>query len=89
MSKQSIAKSAQGYQPKPVSSTCGNCANFTSELRLGAYLIQKNAKDVARGMKPAFTVENFGQERNLLCTLGNFAVKKTATCRQFVLKVLP
>ena len=89
MIKQSIAKAAQGYEPKPVSSTCGNCANFTSELRLSAYCIHKNAKDVARGMKPAFTVENYGQERNLRCALGGFAVKKTATCRQFVLKVLP
>jgi hypothetical protein len=31
MSKQSDAKAAQGYDPKPMPKTCMNCANFTCD----------------------------------------------------------
>lgn len=32
MSKQSEAKEKQGYVPKAIPQTCGNCAHFTSNV---------------------------------------------------------
>jgi hypothetical protein len=86
MSAQSDAKAAQGYVAKPVPSTCGNCARFAYDLLLPIWA----AKEKAAGRKDwegvEYTIEEYGVEKNLRCTLGSFAVKKMATCNQFAPK---
>ena len=67
MSKQSEAKERQGYEAKPLAKVCANCARFNSDKM-----------EVKPQWGPAYTKEN-----NLRCGLGGFAVKKTATCREW------
>ena len=74
MSKQSEAKTAQGYTVK--SNTCAGCANFSSERVLPAWMV----KD---GFTDRYTLEIHGIEKNFLCIVGGFAVKKTASCSVF------
>jgi hypothetical protein len=69
MSKQSEAKSAQRYSPKPVLPTCGNCAHFKSD------------KSQREGMFGGIYVD----ETNLRCGIGCFAVKKMGSCSMFTL----
>ncbi len=70
MSKQSEAKDKQHYVEKPVPKVCGNCRHYTSEI-----VTRKNF--------------NFGctniltEEKAKRCSVGGFAVKKTATCEDF------
>lgn len=88
MSAQSIAKAAQGYEPKPVSSTCGNCERFKSDRVLPAWRERQNQHVKSLGRKALWGDQNT-VEKNLRCTLGGFAVKKMGTCREFRLKVAP
>lgn len=67
MSKQSEAKERMGYDPKPHS--CMRCANYRSEFQ------EKHSQ--YRGL-PTFT-----REINRRCEIGGFAVKKTATCKEW------
>lgn len=87
MSKQSEAKAAQGYEPKPVPQTCANCGHFKFDLKLSTWA--ERAKEAGenhwRENRP-YSVELDGVETNLRCTLGGFAVKKTATCKAFARK---
>jgi hypothetical protein len=68
MSKQSEAKTAQGYQMSS-ESICSKCKHFACDFD---------------AVKTMFT--SWNEEKNLRCTLGNFAVKKTATCKLFEVK---
>jgi hypothetical protein len=68
MSKQSEAKTAQGYSPKFVD-ICAYCKFFAADIEEAIVFGQV-----------------YKTEKNLRCTLGNFAVKKTATCKQFEVK---
>lgn len=70
MSKQSEAKEAQGYVAKPVPKTCANCQHFKSDNVL-SYVGHFDGKE-------------YFKESNLRCGLGGFAVKKMATCSEFV-----
>jgi hypothetical protein len=66
VSKQSEAKQQQGYVPKAVPQTCGNCAHFLSD-----FIRQP----------PAFGSPNgWEEEKNLRCGIGGFAVKKMGAC---------
>lgn len=67
MSKQSEAKEAQGYNPKPIPRICANCAHYRSESA---------KKYVGTAWESEF-------ESNKRCGTGGFAVKKTATCNIF------
>lgn len=90
MSAQSIAKAAQGYEPKPVPNVCSRCEHFESDRLLPEWMIESNAK--AKGSRlgaPQYTLAENGIEKNLRCTLGGFDVKKMGTCREFRLKVAP
>ncbi len=73
MSKQSEAKKAQNYREN--ADTCANCANYQSEL------IEKKY-DGYNGILV------WTEEKGKRCTVGEFAVKKTATCDQHLNHVL-
>lgn len=75
MSKQSEAKAAQGYILK--SNTCAGCAFFSSERVLPAWMVTANDGFTR------YTLEIHGVEKNFLCNVGGFAVKKTASCNIF------
>lgn len=68
MSKQSEAKVLQGYVAKPVPKTCMNCQHFKSDNVLSNTWMGKD----------------YYKETNLRCGLGGFAVKKMATCNEFI-----
>ena len=70
MSKQSEAKSRQGYVDRPVPKTCKNCIRFLCD--------QKHRQD--------WNGTPYFEDANLRCRLGGFAVKKTATCGEFLAK---
>ena len=70
MSRQSEAKEAQGYDPKPVAYICKNCHFFQFE--------GKEYKN--------YYGEVYQEKRNLRCGLGGFAVKQTARCEKFAIK---
>ena len=72
MSKQSDAKAIQNYQEKPFVKTCSNCANYRSEI-------------VRHGYNWA-GAECF-RETNMRCSVGGFAVKKTALCEDWKEKI--
>lgn len=78
MSKQAEAKEAQGYTTSV--RNCGNCAHMTSERGLPEWMREDNADRANRGLSPCYTVEAYGIEKNLRCGIGDFAIKKTATC---------
>jgi hypothetical protein len=64
MSKQAEAREAQGYRTEP--RNCSNCAHYRSDIT---------------EHPPAFSWGNpYTTESNRRCSLGSFAVKKTATC---------
>lgn len=84
MSKQSDAKAAQGYVAKAVPSTCGNCAHYASDMALSPYFAKRAAKGEKDWDGSEYTVERYGVEKNRRCTLGGFAVGKTATCSQYL-----
>lgn len=86
MSKQSEAKKDQGYRVH--SNTCGNCGQFQSEVVLPAWCVNENVLREETGGPPFYILSEThgGIERNLRCSVGGFAVKKTATCDQHVLK---
>lgn len=87
MSKQSEAKTAQGYEQKPVAHVCMNCRDFASDRALTNWMKSEND----RGSEPYsgrhYTIERDGVDRNLRCLVGGFAVNKTSTCRVFIMKV--
>ena len=71
MSKQSEAKAAQGYISKLVPPTCSKCKFFALDIGQINYGLADNF---------------YSHEKSLRCTIGNFAVKKTATCNKFEAK---
>jgi hypothetical protein len=80
MSKQSEAKAAQGYDPKPEPSTCGNCGHFQCDMTLPTWMARENeVLSVSNKWGPEHK-----RETNLRCGLGGFAVKKSATCKKFI-----
>ena len=78
MSKQSEAKSAQGYTTEV--RNCKSCAHLTSERVLPRWHQERNAENARTGSPSHYPVEIFGEEKNIRCGIGGFAVKKTATC---------
>lgn len=78
MSKQSEAKEKQGYVAK-APKTCGNCANFTCDLELPAWMARLKVDPLGR----PYSIEEYGHETNKRCGLGGFAVKKSGTCNEF------
>ena len=75
MSKQSDAKKLQGYDPKPILQICENCKYFEYDtVFVFEYLGKKHFK-----------------HKNLRgkCSIGDFAVQKIATCKQYREKDLP
>jgi hypothetical protein len=89
MSKQSDAKAAQGYQDKPEQRLCGGCRNLLIPIALPQWEKSKNFGAIERGEKPRYTLERHGQPQTPRCKLGDFAVKKSATCDQFRAAVAP
>ena len=56
MSKQSIAKAEQGYDPKPVWPICSRCANFRSNLEqndgeYGSWTVETEIRCAVGGFK--------------------------------------
>jgi hypothetical protein len=76
-------RKACGYELKP--HTCGNCAQFASELQLSGWMERRNS-GMSEDSSMRYTVEKNGIECNRRCTLHNFAVKKMATCRDWQAK---
>jgi hypothetical protein len=83
MSKQSDAKAAQGYQDKPAAHVCMNCTRFASDISLPKWAVTRNSEAAAKGHAIRYLMSEYGREANKRCNLGGFAVKKTATCKQF------
>jgi hypothetical protein len=80
MSKVAESKKRQGYRTKP--NTCSNCAHFTSEKVLPAFCAERNDLSVLAGFPRPYSVEQFGVDVNKRCSLGGFAVNKSATCNE-------
>ena len=78
MSKQSDAKAAQNYNPKPTPKTCANCVNYQFERVLPEWMVRDDLATTHEENK--WKVEINGVEKNHRCGIGGFAVKKTATC---------
>ncbi len=66
MSRQEIAKTAQGYTPKAIAPVCGNCAHFRSKLEKMRY--------------SQWTEQTYTKESEMRCGIGGFKVGKSATC---------
>ena len=84
MSKQSDAKAGQGYSTAIFN--CGNCTNMKSERAIPAWMAELNAKDEASGNAPRYTLDRHGEEKSFRCGIGGFAIKKTATCKEYLPK---
>lgn len=67
MSKQTEAKTKQGYVPKLTPQACMNCASFKFDM-------------VPTNYPPGYAQEKQG---NLRCAIGGFAVKKMGTCDEW------
>ena len=74
MSKIQKIKDEQGYIPKLIPNTCGNCANLTSEM------VQVHAPTT-------WSPEGYWAEKNVRCSIGGFAVKKLGSCKMWEPKV--
>lgn len=83
MSATSDQKDNQGYVEKPVPKQCSNCNSRSSEVLLPKWMVERNA---SRFKLNPYTVEECGVEKNQRCTIGKFAVKKTATCNLWMPK---
>lgn len=70
MSAQSEAKATQGYTPKPILPICGNCGHYRSDTRSYPPEVTWNRVE-------------YTEEVSKRCALGGFAIKKTATCREY------
>jgi hypothetical protein len=77
MSKQSEAKAKQAYVEKPLPRTCSTCAHLTVDLELPAWMKKAGCYD----HDPRYLVET-----NRRCSIGGFAVKRTATCQLWLKK---
>ena len=73
ISKQAQAKLDQNYRKKPDS--CSNCVNYECA-------IVKVDHENWRGI----VVGSHEEEKNKICTIGNFAVMKSAVCDKHELK---
>ena len=67
MSKQSEAKMKQGYVAKAVPRICSTCKQFTFD-------------HVQMAPPSIYRKEGWWVDKNLRCSIGGFAVKKTGTC---------
>lgn len=77
MSKQSDAKTEQGYRTGP--HNCGNCKHRTSEKRLPAWMERDN-KSAGREV---YAFERYATDSSHKCGIGGFAIKKIATCSKW------
>ena len=76
MSKQSVAKEKQNYCAKPVPQTCANCKHLTQNFfhyDEKYFRIEGKNPDTSKYARQSYS-------DNLRCGIGEFAVKKTATC---------
>ena len=80
MSKQSVAKEAQGYTSEV--KNCGNCAHRTFAASLPQWMEIDNRREIFRGNNPRYSIEIHGIERSQKCGIGGFAIKKTASCKE-------
>lgn len=87
MSKQSDAKAGQGYQEKPTPHICMHCTRFAMAIALPNWAVKMNAEAAAKGHTIRYPLSEYGKEKNKHCTYGGFVVKKTATCKQFDMKL--
>jgi hypothetical protein len=70
MSKE--AKKQVGYEDKPVLPVCKNCKGFTSEKVLPQWMKQIG-----------YSVEQYGVEKNIRCSVHGFEIKKMGSCLSF------
>lgn len=71
MSKQSENKEFQGYTTEL--KNCGNCARMVFDMRAPAWILKGEYSDAFK--------EGNKQEAGHRCSIGSFAVKKTASCK--------
>lgn len=81
MSKQTDAKTRQGYSPKAVPHTCGNCRHCLPVM--GEVLAYINPQSFMDGTHMVPT------QVSQKCGLGGFAVKKMGTCEVFEIFTQP
>lgn len=70
-SRQADAKEAQNYRAYP--NCCMNCTHFTCDK-------------VEKQYETRRAIQVWTEDKNLRCSIGNFAVKKLAVCDLFSLK---
>lgn len=75
MSKQALAKQQQGYSTEPTN--CGNCKHRSCVKELPSWMIGDRIYDTEIGR------QRHSIEKNQRCTIGGFAVKKTARCNMW------
>lgn len=87
MSLQSKAKELQGYVT--VQRGCLSCAHFMSDLVLPKWMQEHNSTIDAGLIRAGvrYSVSAHGVEKNLRCSIGGFAVKKTASCDRYEVKI--
>lgn len=78
MSKQSEAKESQGYREKPTN--CSNCKHLEFKMDLPAWMRGLNAEARIEGRREPYG-DHYKEAQNFRCGVGDFAVKKTATCK--------
>jgi hypothetical protein len=81
-SKHETAKAEQQYRTEQ--RNCGNCALRRSEFGLSKWMCDRNKEDVAEGLTEPYPLETYGSEKKQRCSIGGFAVKKTATCDRWI-----
>lgn len=77
-------KEHQGYDPKPVTNTCGNCRHLSVTRVLPKWAQDRNDA-YGKGLGTVYYGDRYKREQ-VRCGLGTFAVKKTGTCNVFLMK---
>ena len=80
MSRQADAKDRQKYIEKVIPRTCTNCAHLKSVFELPAWAQAENEHRKANSLKQLYGFA-LTQEKMLRCAVGNFKVKKMASCQ--------
>ena len=63
--------------------TCGICKHFSSKKDLTAWMKANNDYEISKGRHTIYSIASDGIEKNLMCSLHEFSVKKTAVCNNF------
>jgi hypothetical protein len=72
-----IKKADVGYTK--VLSRCGNCASFSSQIVMPAWMVKAN-ESADSGDELYIAEKNLVVEKNMRCSVHGFAIQRTAVC---------